>query len=208
RPPSIPRTHTTPPPPHRAPPSVSMTAPPGGSALSGAAVTVSATAADNIGVASVQFILDGTNLGPRLSSSPYTITWNTSAAVNGAHTLTAVARDAAGNAATAAAITVIVNNAPPPDTTPPSVSMTAPANAATVSGAAVPSSASAPALPGPAAVQFFLDGANLGPGLSSSPYTITWNTSAAVNGAHTLTAVARDAANNPATAAAITVIVN
>ncbi|HJZ76631.1 MAG TPA: Ig-like domain-containing protein, partial [Vicinamibacterales bacterium] len=189
-------------------PSVSMTAPANGATVSGAAVTVSAAAADNVGIAGVQFILDGTNLGPQLTSSPYTIAWDTTATINGAHTLTAVARDAANNAATAAAITVIVNNAPPPDTTPPSVSMTAPADGATVSGAAVTVSATAADNIGVASVQFILDGTNLGPRLSSSPYTITWNTSAAVNGAHTLTAVARDAANNAATAAAITVIVN
>src|SRR5262249_40876128 len=53
------------------PPSVSMTAPSAGATVSGVAVTVSATASDNIGVAGVQFILDGTNLGPELTASPY-----------------------------------------------------------------------------------------------------------------------------------------
>src|SRR5262249_51225259 len=142
------------PPPDTTPPSVSMTAPADGATVSGAAVTVSATAADNIGVASVQFILDGTNLGPRPRSNPSTITATTPPAVNAPHPPTPFRRDAANNAATAAAITVIVNNAPPPDTTPPSVSMTAPANGATVSGSAVTVSAAATDNIGVASVQF------------------------------------------------------
>ena len=49
--------------------------------------------------------------------------WNTTALANGAHTLTAVARDAAGHETTAAAVTVTVTN----DTTAPTVAVTAPA---------------------------------------------------------------------------------
>src|SRR5262249_29105069 len=82
-------------------PSVSRTARADGATVSGTAVEVSATASDDVGIAGVQFILDGTNLGPEQSSGPYRITWDTSAAVNGVHTLTAVARDTAHNAATA-----------------------------------------------------------------------------------------------------------
>ena len=37
--------------------------------------------------------------------------WNTNAASNGSHTLTAIARDAAGNHATSATVTVSVKNA-------------------------------------------------------------------------------------------------
>src|SRR5262249_55703283 len=76
-------------------------------------VSCSPESTDPIHTASLTSVLDVLTRGPRLGSSPYTITWDTSAAVNGAHTLTAVARDAAGNTATAAAITVIVNNTPP-----------------------------------------------------------------------------------------------
>ena len=39
--------------------------------MSGATVTVSATAADNVGVAGVQFKLDGANLGAEDTTSPY-----------------------------------------------------------------------------------------------------------------------------------------
>ena len=50
------------------PPAVSLTAPAGGSNVSGT-VTVSATATDNIAVAGVQFQLDGSSLGSMVAGS-------------------------------------------------------------------------------------------------------------------------------------------
>src|SRR6185295_14903534 len=88
------------PPPDTAPPTVSITAPASGATVSGSAVPVPATAADNVGVAGVQFALDGSNLGGEDTAAPYSLSWNTTTASNGSHTLTAVARDAAGNRTT------------------------------------------------------------------------------------------------------------
>src|SRR2546426_907383 len=164
-----------------------------------------ATATDNVAVAGVQFKVDGANLGAEDTASPYSVTWNTTTTANGSHTLTAVARDAAGNTTTSAAVTVTVNN---PDTTPPTVSMTAPASSATVSGTAGTVSATASDNVGVAGVQFKVDGANLGAEDTASPYSVTWNTTTATNGSHSLTAVARDAAGNTTTSAAVTVTVN
>jgi Big-like domain-containing protein len=79
-------------------PTVSLTAPADGAIVSGAAVTVSASAADNVAVAGVQFTLDGVNLGAEDTTSPYSVAWNTTTATNAIHSLTAVARDAAGRA--------------------------------------------------------------------------------------------------------------
>jgi hypothetical protein len=73
-------------------------------------VTVSASASDNVGVAGVQFQLDGANLGAERTSAPYSISWDTAAASNGSHNLTAIARDAAGNRTTSAGISVTVLN--------------------------------------------------------------------------------------------------
>jgi hypothetical protein len=92
------------------PPAVSITAPANNSTVTGSAVVVSANATDAAGVAGVQFRLNGTNLGSEDTAAPYSITWNTTAVANGAHMLTAVARDAAGNTASASAVTVTVNN--------------------------------------------------------------------------------------------------
>src|SRR5262245_37532651 len=58
------------------PPTVAISTPSAGATVSGQ-VSVSATASDNVGVTSVQFLLDGANLGTPLSSAPYSVSWNT-----------------------------------------------------------------------------------------------------------------------------------
>jgi hypothetical protein len=95
------------------PPTVSLTAPLTGQTVSGT-ITVSANASDVVGVAGVQFKLDGANLGAEVTSSPYSISWATTAAPNGPHTLTAVARNTANNTATSSPVTVTVSNATTP----------------------------------------------------------------------------------------------
>ena len=91
------------------PPAVSMTAPAAGATVSGN-VTVSATASDNVAIAGVQFLLDGAVLGAEDTSSPYSISWDSRAATNGSHTLSARARDAAGNLTTSSATSVTTSN--------------------------------------------------------------------------------------------------
>ena len=88
-------------------PTVSITTPGNGDTVAGS-TAVGASASDANGVAGVQFKLDGSNLGSEDTSSPYSIVWNAAAAGPGAHTLTAVARDAAGNTATSSPVTVTV----------------------------------------------------------------------------------------------------
>ena len=90
-------------------PAVSMTTPLDGATVSGT-IPVSAGASDNAGVAGVQFRLDGADLGAEVTAAPYTTQWNTATAANGAHVLTAIARDEAGNTATAAEVSVTVAN--------------------------------------------------------------------------------------------------
>ncbi len=96
-------------------PTISITSPSAGT-ISGS-VSLSATAADpvvanqvNSGVATVQFLLDGSNIGSALTAPPYSGTWNTVGVSNGAHTITAVATDGAGNKTTSSAVSVTVNN--------------------------------------------------------------------------------------------------
>ncbi|MBI2387773.1 MAG: Ig-like domain-containing protein [Elusimicrobia bacterium] len=96
-----------------APPTAAITAPAAGSTVSGA-VTLSASASDNVGVAGVQFQADGANVGAEATRAPYAAAWNTGAVSNAPHVLTAIARDAAGNKGTSPAVTVAVNNAAPP----------------------------------------------------------------------------------------------
>jgi hypothetical protein len=188
-------------------PAISLTAPANGATVTGNGVTVSATASDNVGVTSVQFLLDGNPLGSPVTTAPYTITWNSTTASNATHTLSATASDAAGNTATATNVSVTVNN-PPPDTQAPTISLTAPAAGATLSGTAVTVSATASDNVGVTSVQFLLDGNPLGSPDTAAPYNLTWDTTTATNGTHTLGAQASDAAGNTGTATTISVTVS
>jgi lysophospholipase L1-like esterase len=92
-------------------PVVAITSPANGDTVSGTK-TIAASASDNVKVTSVQFALDGANLGAAITSSPYTYSWNTTQASNGSHTIAAIARDSAGNSSTAT-ISVTVSNTIP-----------------------------------------------------------------------------------------------
>ena len=186
-------------------PTVSVSAPAAGATVSGV-VSVSANASDNIGVAGVQFLLDGVALGAEDTTAPYSLSWTTTTASNGTHSLTARALDAAGNQTTSATVSVTVSNVAA-DTTPPTVSISAPAAGATVSGT-VSISASAADNIGVAGVQFLVDGANLGAEVTAAPYTLSWATATAGNGAHSITARARDAAGNQTTSTVVSVTVS
>lgn len=88
------------------PPTVSLTAPATGG-VSGN-VTISATAADNVAVAQVEFLVDGLVVGTD-TTSPYSTSWNSALAVNGAHTITARATDTSGNQTTSSPVAVTVS---------------------------------------------------------------------------------------------------
>jgi hypothetical protein len=100
-------------------PTVSVTAPTSGASVTGT-ISLTANAADNVAVASVQFKVDGSDVGTLDTVSPYSYSLNSATLTNGSHTVTAVARDAAGNMTTSAAITITTSNTivlPPTTTT-------------------------------------------------------------------------------------------
>src|SRR5437870_3543031 len=101
------------PPPDASPPTVTLTSPTSGSTVSGP-IEVRATASDDVGVAGVQFKLDDADLGGEDTTAPYAVSWDPSTASEGPHTLTAVARNDAGNMTTSEPVTVTVSHAPPP----------------------------------------------------------------------------------------------
>ena len=89
------------------PPTITLTAPTQ-TTISGV-TAVSANASDNVAVAGVQFQLDGNALGAERTAPPYSLSWDSSTTSNGPHTLSAIARDAAGNKAQAS-LDVTVSN--------------------------------------------------------------------------------------------------
>ena len=133
----------------------------------------------------------------------------TGLANGGSYTYYVRCQDAAANAnPDDFTIAFSVANPPPPDTMPPTVSMTAPAPNATVSGS-VTVSATASDNVGVVGVQFLLGGVPLGAEDTTAPYSITWNSTSVANGGpYQLSARARDAATNQTTATAVSVTVN
>ena len=183
-------------------PSVSLTAPDDNATVSGTEVTISANASDDRAVVDVKFYIQGVLIGTD-ESAPYSIVWDSTATTSESKTLIAVARDAAGNVATSTARTITVSN----DEVAPTVSLTAPDNNATVSGASVTLSASASDNVGVADVRFYINGVLIGTD-STAPYSVSWNSMATSSEEKTLIAVARDAAGNVATSTARTITVD
>ena len=93
-------------------PSVSISEPSAGASVANT-ISVAALASDAVGVAGVQFRVDGVNHGAEDTIAPYSVLWDTRGVTNGTHTLSAVARDAAGNVSTSAPISVSVANTGP-----------------------------------------------------------------------------------------------
>ncbi|MBL8821227.1 MAG: PKD domain-containing protein [Planctomycetia bacterium] len=185
-------------------PTVNLTSPAPGSTVSGI-VNITANASDNVGVVGVQFLLNNQPLGAVDTSAPYSFSWNSSQVSNGTHTLSAVARDAAGNTTTASVVQVTVNNQT--DTVAPTITLTSPTHLSTVTGT-INIVANASDNIGVTGVQFMLNNQPLGVMQTSGNYTYSWNTALVTNGTHMLTAVARDAAGNTTTAGTVIVTVS
>lgn len=185
-------------------PTVSMTGPVNGATVSNT-VALNATATDAQGIASVQFKVDGNNVGAADTTSPYSVSWDSKTVTNGSHTITAAATNTAGLSTTSGPVTITVNNTTVPSA--PTVSITAPTAGATLANTTT-ITANASSTTAVANVQFKLDGTNLGAADTTSPYTYGWDTKTATNGQHTLTAVATDTSGQSTTSAPVTVNIN
>ncbi len=184
-------------------PAVSMTAPANNATVSGTTV-LTATASDNVGVSKVEFYRSGVLL-TATNVAPYLYSWNTTTVANGSYTLVAKAYDNSANVTQSANVTVTVNNAVA-DTTAPTVSVTAPANNATVSGT-VAVTASASDSTGVSKVEFYVNNA-LAATDTASPFSYSWNTALVSNGTYSVMAKAYDVAGNVGQSVAVTAAVS
>ncbi len=105
------------------PPTVTLTSPTNGSTIEGTAVSLTANASDNVGIAKVEFSVDNTVVNAD-TTAPYSFNWNSELVSNGTHTVMAKAYDTSGNVALSSA-SVTVNNTGDhtPPNTPSSVSV-------------------------------------------------------------------------------------
>ncbi|WP_257449822.1 Ig-like domain-containing protein [Archangium lipolyticum] len=168
------------------PPDAALTSPAPESFLKGT-VVLAASASDNLAISKVEFYLDGSLLGTD-TSAPYTLSWYSLYATDGAHTFTVKAFDGAGNARTSGGVGVIIDN------NAPTTSISAPAANALVGGT-VQVSATASDTHAVAKVELYADGTLIGTD-TSTPYAVSWNSTAVADGSHTLTAKAYDTAGN------------
>jgi hypothetical protein len=162
--------------------------------------TISATGADAVGVASVQFFVNGISIGSD-STAPYSLSWNTTSGSNGALPIKVRVFDAAGNYLESSEVSRTVDNEVPATT----VSGVAPnynylsvdytKGTATVTATASDNVAVAQ-------VDFYVDSILKGSD-TTSPYTYSWVTTGYTNAAHTIYAVARDVVTNTGTSATV-----
>lgn len=164
-------------------------------------VSVTADAADNVGVTKVEFYLNGT-MKASTTAAPHMFSWDTTATPPGSYTLTAKAYDAAGNIGQSQSVTVTVAN----DLLAPTVSLTSPSDYTTVAGS-VSISAAASDNVGVAKVEIFLDDVLLA-ATNIAPYSYNWDTKSVANGVHTVTAKAYDAMGNLGRSQTVTVNVS
>lgn len=92
------------------PPSAAVTLPSDGGVVSGD-VDIRAAVSDDVGVAQVQFLVDGVLLD-RLTAPPYVILWQAGIVPDGAHELRVRAYDTSGNVSDSPPVTVTVENVP------------------------------------------------------------------------------------------------
>jgi N-acetyl-beta-hexosaminidase len=160
-----------------------------------ASVSVSLSATDTgSGVAAIRYTTDGSD--PTTSSPLYANPFNLSATT----TVKYRAWDLAGNVEATKSQVIQV------DSTAPTVSITSPANGATVTGNVRVTASASDSQSGVSSVAFYVDNTLIGTS-NISPWQVQWNTKKITAGQHVLTAVATDRVGNRATSTAITVTV-
>lgn len=181
------------------PPSVTLNAPPPGSTVSGT-VNVTGSATDNVGVTSVELYVDNVIAGST-ANPQFSISWNTTTAANGSHTLTAKAYDAAGNVGSAQ-ITVTVSNSTA-DTTPPNPTISSPANGAVFTATSQQIITSAVDNVAVKSIAIWVDGKRkklCSPTTPPTQLSCQYGWSSIRRGSHTIQAVAVDSSGNSKTA--------
>ncbi|MBJ6801439.1 Ig-like domain-containing protein [Geomonas propionica] len=181
------------------PPVVGITAPSANAAVTGS-VAVWVNAADNVGVSNVELYVNG-NLLASANSAPYAFNWPTASLAPGQYTLTAKAYDAAGNVGSTDEVVYVAG-----DTAVPTVTFTGPGNNKQVSGT-VAVTANATDNVGVTGLALY-DNSTLIYAANQGSLNYNWNTAGAVNGTHTLVAIASDAAGNAGSASVTVTVAN
>jgi len=146
-------------------------------------ITLLAAATDDVGIAKVEFYIDGALKGTD-TSEPYLVSLNSATLADGNHALVAKAYDLAGNVGTSNSRQFAVDN------TPPTVAAAESGSTGTITLTAVASDAI-----GVTRVEFYIDDVLKGTAYPSM-YSVTTNSAQLSNGSHSLVAKAYDAVGN------------
>jgi hypothetical protein len=165
---------------------------PAADAFATGSLTVQAHASDAYGIASVQFAIDGSNVGPAVTQAdagaPYT--FSSALAIGGLsagqHTLTVVATDAAGNKTSSAGVGFVVGFPPP------SIVVSAPPTWTFARGV-VPVTALVAGGTPPLTARLFVDGAATTQTATAAPFVFQWDTTMLKDGTHMIAASVVDA---------------
>lgn len=181
------------------PPTAVISTPLGSSSVSGL-VPVNVTATDNLAVTRVELRVNGAVVATD-TAAPYAFSWDSATAANGMSSLVATAYDAAGNSKASTAVSVNVANNLAADTLPPAVSIRNPIAGGRITGTVSISTAASDDR-GTAGLKqwIYVDGKLVASG-SGGTLAYSWNTRKFASGAHTISAVAQDAAGNQSSAA-------
>ncbi|NQV13995.1 Ig-like domain-containing protein [bacterium] len=181
------------------PPDVSISSPVDGASVQDT-VTIKVLVADDTGVDSVEFFIDGDLLAVD-SDDPFEVSWITNDFTNGQHTIQCRAVDEAGNAALSEIIAVTIV-----DTRPPDVSITNPVDGATVYETVI-IEALVNDDTGVTSVEFFVDGELITTD-TNEPFEGNWITNDYIDGDYTIHCKAVDEAGNEALSDTLTVTVS
>jgi hypothetical protein len=173
-------------------PAVTITQPAATSTVSGT-LTVSGTAGDTAGIASVQVGVDAGAGQAATGTTDWTTSIDTTTLTNGTHTIDVEAVDNDGNMGTAS-VTVTVNN-----TSTPSVTITAPPDGSAASGA-VAVSGTAGDVSGITSVDVDVDGGTPQRATGTTNWTTSVDTTGLASGPHTVNVTATDTDGNTGTA--------
>src|SRR5436309_13273795 len=165
------------------------------------------------GLIGTSVTIAGANFGA--TQGPSTVTFNGIAAAPTSWSATSIVVPVPAGATTGNVVVTVggaasngVSFTVQSDTTPPVVTVTAPANGATVSGTiTLTATATDPDSP-VSFVQFLVDGASAGPQVTSVPYSTSLDTTTLTNGSHTVAAAAQDPSGNRGTSTGVTITVS
>ncbi|NNF63083.1 MAG: S8 family serine peptidase [Acidimicrobiia bacterium] len=170
------------------PPTVTVDAPTDGATVAGT-ITIDTTASDDNGVSSVEVFVDGASIGFDTGTG---VSFDTTTVNDGTVSISATATDTIGQTATDA-VSVTVDNVPNDD--PPTVTVDAPTDGATVAGT-ITIDTTASDDNGVSSVEVFVDGASIGFDTGTG---VAFDTTTVADGGLTISATATDTVGQTAT---------